>query len=129
MNSNLLVIGIVISVPVSIISSITAFKASYTVNKLSEIVARQHDINPAKLKKNSEKLPYVRRLINIKNVEYSADGNARIYFTDSVIDRTIFSQIGCPAFGKSIGKKYNVDYNTVSNSYAIDCSKTSAILK
>lgn len=127
--NKMIIVASVISIPVSIISAFSAFKANYTVNKLSEIVARQHDINPEKLKKNSERLPFVRRFITITNVEYNSNGEARVYFKDSAIERMIINQDGCPSFGKSIGKKYAVDYNTVKNVYAISCAQTSNALK
>lgn len=123
MNINVIgsILGI-IAIPISIVSLVTSINTNTSTNKLSEIVARQHDINPKKIKANAERLPMVRRTITITDVKFDAEGKSRIYFTDSAIERTQFSQMGCPAFAAKIGKSYNVDYHTVKNYYAISCN-------
>lgn len=125
MNVNVVgsILGI-IAIPISIVSLITSINTNKSTSKLSEIVARQHDINPKKIKSNAERLPLVRRTINIVDVKFDSTGKARVFFTDNAIERTKFSQMGCPAFAAKIGKSYNVDYNTVKNYYAISCEHT-----
>ncbi len=116
-------IASVISIPVSIISLTNVIILTKSVDKLETMVARQHDLNPTKLKANTTRLPLIRRTITFEEVKFDESGKATVTFKDSVIDKTIFSQVGCPSIAGKIGKAYHVDYNTKTSVYMISCKE------
>ena len=111
-----------ICIPVSIVALLTSLNNNSNLSRLEVIVARQHDINPEKMKKNGERSPFVSRTIKIIDVKFDEQNKAYVSFYDTNVKKS-YEQIGCASVIKHIGKSFIVDYNTVKNSYAIKCNK------
>ena len=110
-------------IPVTVITGMCILSLKNDVEVLTNIIARQHNLNPTELKQYKvDRLPFVRRDIVINKVSFDSQGRGTILFTDTTIN-VQYRQIGCPTLVNRIGKKYHVDYNTKSDQYAIGCSK------
>lgn len=121
MANTALTMAALIAIPTSIISLVGVISLVETTNKLEDMVARQHDLSPVKMRDNGKRLPFVRRTIDITEVKFDESGKASISFTDSAIKNSTFTQVGCGSLANKIGQKFHVDYNTKDAVYAISC--------
>lgn len=115
------------AVPISVITMLNNNAMSNKIDALTDIVARQHNINPQSIGKNKDRLPYIRRNIVIKDVSFNDKGIATIKLYDGVTPGIIYTQKGCPSLVKFVNKELVVDYHTVNANYAIDCIHTKSL--
>lgn len=122
-----LLIAACMAVPLSVITMLNNTAMSNKIDALTDIVARQHNINPQYIDKNKDRLPYVRRNIIIKDVKFDDKGIATITLYDGATPGVIYSQKGCPSLVNFINKEIMVDYHTVNANYAISCIYTKSL--